>query len=309
MQGWDISSQFSVFGSLIMDWNSRRATAVIQNALVEDRATRDATSYACIGANQLAAATLLVKQECILAGVGCISRILDVYATLDGAVVSHYDVISHPEIFDGVRMHPGQTAAVIRHNARVILSCERVILNFIQRMSGIATLTRKFVDAIDGTKATILDTRKTAPGLRALDKYAVRCGGGQNHRLDLSDGILVKNNHISLAGGIARALANLHQNRRGNQPIEVEVRSLRELEDALEHGAEAILLDNMSVDDVRKAVERCTKFERRIPLECSGGIKLENVRAYAETGVDYISVGALTHSPVAIDMSLRIAPA
>jgi nicotinate-nucleotide pyrophosphorylase (carboxylating) len=292
-----------------MDWNSRRTTAIIQNALLEDRATRDATSYACIGANQLATATLLVKQQCILAGIGCINRILDVYAALDGAVISHYDVISHPEIFDGVRMHPGQTAAVIRHNARVILSCERVILNFMQRMSGIATLTRKFVDAVEGTKTHILDTRKTVPGLRVIDKYAVRCGGGQNHRLDLSDGILVKNNHIELAGGITRALDNLHQNRRGTQPIEVEVRSLKELEEALQHGAEAILLDNMPVEDVRKAVERCAKFERRIPLEASGGINLQNVRSYAETGVDYISVGALTHSPTAVDMSLRISPA
>jgi nicotinate-nucleotide pyrophosphorylase (carboxylating) len=292
-----------------MDWNSRRTTAIIQNALLEDRATRDATSYACIGANQLATATLLVKQECILAGIGCINRILDVYAALDGAVISHYDVISHPEIFDGVRMHSGQTAAVIRHNARVILSCERVILNFMQRMSGIATLTRKFVDAVEGTKTHILDTRKTVPGLRVIDKYAVRCGGGQNHRLDLSDGILVKNNHIELAGGITRALDNLHQNRRGTQPIEVEVRSLKELEEALQHGAEAILLDNMPVEDVRKAVERCAKFERRIPLEASGGINLQNVRSYAETGVDYISVGALTHSPTAVDMSLRISPA
>src|SRR6185312_7718132 len=163
----------------------------------------------------------------------------------------HYEVISHPEIFDGVRMHPGQTAAVIRHNARVILSCERVILNFMQRMSGIATMTRRFVDAVEGTKTHILDTRKTIPGLRVIDKYAVRCGGGQNHRLDLSDGILVKNNHIALAGGVITALQNALHNRRGTQPIEVEVRGLKELEDALQHGAEAILLDNMSVDDVR----------------------------------------------------------
>jgi nicotinate-nucleotide pyrophosphorylase (carboxylating) len=292
-----------------MEWNTRRTTAIIQNALLEDRATRDATSYACIGANQLASASLLIKQDCVLSGIGLINRILDVYAALDGAVISHYDVISHPEIFDGVRMHSGQTAAVVRHNARVILSCERVILNFMQRMSGIATVTRKFVDEIEGTKARILDTRKTVPGLRVLDKYAVRCGGGQNHRLDLSDGILVKNNHIALAGGITRALANLHQNRRGNQPIEVEVRNLKELEEALKHGAEAILLDNMSVEDVTKAVERCTKFERRIPLEASGGINLQNVRSYAKTGVDYISVGALTHSATAVDMSLRISPA
>src|SRR5229473_328776 len=224
-----------------MDWNSRRITAMLENTLLEDRATSDATSYACIEANQRAAATIITKQDCILAGLGCVPRILDVYAALDGAVISHYEVTSHPEIFDGVRLHRGQTIGVIRHNARVILSCERVILNFLQRLSGIATLTRKFVDAVSGTKTRILDTRKTVPGLRMLDKYAVRCGGGQNHRLDLSDGVLIKHNHIALAGGIAPALERAHRNRRGSQPIEVEVRSLDELEQALEHGAETVL--------------------------------------------------------------------
>jgi len=130
-----------------MDWNSRRITAIIENALNEDRATRDATSYACIDPNQRASATIIAKQECILAGLGCVPRILDVYAVLDGAVTSHYEVTSHPSIFDGIRVNPGQQIAVIRHNARVILSCERVILNFLQRMAGIATTTRKFVDA------------------------------------------------------------------------------------------------------------------------------------------------------------------
>src|SRR3954470_6067652 len=187
---------------IYMDFNSRRITSILENALLEDRATRDATSYACIDPNQRAAATILAKEDCILAGIGCLGRILDVYAVLDGAVTSHYEVTSHPEIFDGVRLHNRQTIAVVSHNARVILSCERVILNFLQRLSGIATLTRKFVDAVSGTRAHILDTRKTAPGLRMLDKYAVRCGGGQNHRLDLSDGVLIKGNHIALAGGI-----------------------------------------------------------------------------------------------------------
>src|ERR1044071_1904395 len=200
-----------------MDWNSRRITAVIENALLEDRAPRDATSYACIDPNQRAAATILAKEDCILAGIGCVARILDVYATLDGAVTSHYEVTTHPEIFDGVRLHKGQSIAVIRHNARVLLSCERVILNLMQRMSGIATLTRQFVEAVSGTKTKILDTRKTIPGLRAIDKYAVRCGGGQNHRLDLSDGILIKNNHIALAAGIIPALERAHQNRQGNE--------------------------------------------------------------------------------------------
>ncbi len=297
-----------------MDWNSRRLTAILENALLEDRATRDATSYACIDPNQRASATIVAKQDCILAGIGCVARILDVYAALDGAVTAHYEVTTHPEIFDGVRLHKGQSVAVVRHNARVVLSCERVILNFLQRMSGIATLTRKFVEAVAGTHARILDTRKTAPGLRVIDKYAVRCGGGQNHRLDLSDGVLIKNNHIALAAGIAPALERAHRNRRGSQPIEVEVRSLDELELAAANGAEAILLDNMSPEDVKRAVERCSQADlqkdgRRIPLECSGGIRLENVRAYAETGVDFISIGYLTHSPQAADMSMRVVTA
>jgi nicotinate-nucleotide pyrophosphorylase (carboxylating) len=292
-----------------MDWNSRRITAILENALLEDRATSDATSYACIDPNQRAAATILAKEDCILAGIGCVGRILDVYAMIDGAVTSHYEVTTHPEIFDGVRLHKRQSVAVIRHNARVVLSCERVILNFLQRMSGIATLTRKFVEAVHGTKARILDTRKTAPGLRVIDKYAVRCGGGQNHRLDLSDGVLVKNNHIALAGGVVPAVERALHNRRGAQPVEVEVRTLEELEQVLANGGEALLLDNMSPETVAKAVEFCSRLERRIPLECSGGISLENVRSYAETGVDFISVGLLTHSPRAVDMSMRVVPA
>lgn len=289
-----------------MDWNSRRITAVLENALLEDRATRDATSYACVDPNQKAAATVLAKEDAVLAGLGVIPAIFDVFAALDGAVVSHHEVTSHPEIFDGVRVHSGQTIAVIRHNARVILSCERVILNFLQRMSGIATLTRHFVEAVSGTKARILDTRKTAPGLRTIDKYGVRCGGGQNHRLDLSDGVLIKHNHIALAGGIVPALERAHHNRRGSQPIEIEVHTLEEMKLAISHGAEALLLDNMSVEGVREAVAYCSGLEKRIPVECSGGIKLENVRAYAETGVNFISVGALTTSAHAVDMSLRV---
>src|SRR5258708_9816209 len=146
-----------------MDFNSRRITAILENALLEDRATRDATSYACIDPGQRATGTVLAKQECILAGIGAIARILDVYAALDGAVVSHYEVISHPEIFDGVRLHTGQQVAGIRHNARVILSCERVILNLFQRLSGSATLTRKLVHATAATKARIPHTPTTAP--------------------------------------------------------------------------------------------------------------------------------------------------
>jgi nicotinate-nucleotide pyrophosphorylase (carboxylating) len=292
-----------------VDWTSRRVTAILQNALQEDRATSDATTYACIDVNQRASATILAKQDCVLAGLGCVTRILEIFAGLDGAVKSHPEVISHPEIFDGARLHRGQSIAVIFDNARVLLSCERVILNVLQRLTGIATLTRKYVDSVAGTGATILDTRKTAPGLRILDKLAVRCGGGTNHRLDLSDGVLIKNNHIALAGGVVPALRRALQNRRGTQLIEIEVRSLEELDAVLQHGAEAVLLDNMSPEQVRQAVEIVSKLDRRIPLEASGGITLENVRAYAETGVNFISVGALTHSVQAVDLSMRILPA
>src|SRR6266566_55622 len=292
-----------------MDWHSRRLSAILEHALLEDKATSDATSRACIELHQRATATILAKQDCILAGVGAIARILEIYEQLDQHAIGHPEVISHGEIFDGVRLHKGQAIAVVRHNARALLSCERVILNVLQRLSGIATVTRKYVEAIQGTKTRILDTRKTVPGLRVLDKYAVRCGGGQNHRLDLSDGVLIKNNHIALAGGLAPALERAHRNRRGSQLIEIEVRSPAELKQALEKGAEAVLLDNMTVDDVKQAVQLCLQLAKRIPVECSGGITLENVRAYAETGVDFISVGALTHSVTAVDLSLRIVPA
>ena len=292
-----------------MDWTSRRVTAILEAALQEDRATSDATSYACIDVNQRAAATILAKQDCVLAGLGCIHHVLEIFAKLDGTVTSHPDVTCNPEVFDGVRLRKGQPAAVIVHNARVVLSCERVILNILQRMSGIATLTRKYVDAIAGTGATILDTRKTAPGLRVLDKWAVRCGGGTNHRLDLSDGVLIKNNHITLAGGVVAALQHALRNRRGSQVIEIEVRSLEELELVLANGAEALLLDNMTTEQVRAAVELVSQSGRRIPLEASGGITLDNVRAYAEAGVNFISVGALTHSVAAVDLSMRIAAA
>jgi nicotinate-nucleotide pyrophosphorylase (carboxylating) len=281
----------------------------LENALKEDCSTQDATSQACIDPAQRASATIISKQDCVLSGLGCIPRILEIYAQLDGKVTSHSDVRSHPEIFDGVRLRSGHSIAVIRHNARVILACERLILNIMQRMSGIATSTRQYVDAVAGTRVTILDTRKTAPGLRLLDKWAVRCGGGTNHRLDLSDGVLIKNNHIALAGGAVPALERALQNRRSGLPVEIEVRSLEEFDQALGHGAEAILLDNMTPEQVREAVERVAKLDRKVPLEASGGINLSNIRSYAETGVDFISVGALTHSVPAVDLSMRMQPA
>jgi nicotinate-nucleotide pyrophosphorylase (carboxylating) len=242
----------------------------------------------------------------VLAGVGCIPRFLDIFARLDTRNSGRYEVVSHPEIFDGVRLRKGQAIAVIRHNARVILACERVMLNLMQRMSGIATLTRSYVDAVADTGVRILDTRKTIPGLRILDKYAVRCGGGENHRLDLSDGILIKNNHISLGGGIEKVLTHAKERRKPGQTIDIEVRNQEELALALDFGAESLLLDNMTPAEVKKSVGMVQDRGLDIPIEASGGITLENVHKYALAGPDYISVGALTHSAPAVDLSMRI---
>jgi nicotinate-nucleotide pyrophosphorylase (carboxylating) len=291
-----------------MDWKSHRIEAVLEQALMEDQAVSDATTTVTIDPNLRATASIIARQDMIVAGLGAVPRFLEIFARLDPRPAAHtrYEVVSHPEIFDGVRVHKGQILAVIRHNARVLLSCERVILNLVQHLSGIATLTRQYVDAIQGTKARILDTRKTVPGLRALEKYAVLCGGGTNHRLDLASGILIKNNHISLGGGLRTALKNALEKRQPGNRVQVEVRTQSELEEALENGAEAILLDNMTPVQVKTAVERIRKEDRWIPIEASGGIVLDNVRAYAEAGPDFISVGALTHSAKAADISMSI---
>lgn len=289
-----------------MDWKSKKIEAILEQALVEDKATSDVTTAITIDPSLRASATVLAKQDCVISGLGCIPRFLDIYARLDKRNSGRYEVISHPEMFDGVRVKKGQAIAVIRHNARVILACERVILNLLQRMSGIATLTREYVDAIAGTRAKVLDTRKTVPGLRVLDKYAVRCGGAENHRLDLSDGILIKNNHISLGGGIEKVLARAHQLRSPGQTIDIEVRTFDELRTALDNGAESLLLDNMSPAEIRKALVIIAERDLSIPTEASGGIQLENIRKYALAGVNYISVGALTHSATAVDLSMRI---
>ncbi len=289
-----------------MEWKSRRVEAILEQALAEDKATSDVTTAVTIEPSLRASATIIAKEECVLSGLGCIPRFLDIFARLDGKSSGRYEVISHPEIFDGVRVRKGQAVAVIRHNARVILACERVILNLMQRMSGIATLTRRYVDEIKGTGVKVLDTRKTIPGLRILDKYAVRCGGGENHRLDLSDGILIKNNHITLGGGIVKVLERAKERRKPGQTIDIEVRNPTELELALDHGAESLLLDNMTPAEVKKSVEFVRERGLKIPIEASGGITLENIRKYALAGPDYISVGALTHSAPAVNLSMRI---
>ncbi len=291
-----------------MDWKSHRIDALLEQALLEDQAVSDATTNITIDPNLRASASIIARQEMVVAGLGAVPRFMEIFARLDPRPAAHtrFDVVSHPEIFDGVRVHKGQVLAVIRHNARVLLSCERVVLNLMQHLSGIATLTRQYVDAIQGTKAHVLDTRKTVPGLRALEKYAVLCGGGTNHRLDLSSGILIKNNHISLGGGLRTALMNALEKRKPGNRVQVEVRTQKELEEALECGAEAILLDNMTPAHVKVAVERIRKEDRWIPIEASGGIVLDDIRAYAEAGADFISVGALTHSANAADISMSI---
>jgi len=301
-----------------MDWKSHRIDALLEQALVEDRAVFDSTTNLTIDPELRASASIIARQEMVVSGLGAVQHFFEVYARLDPRppAQTRFEVVSHPEIFDGVRVHSGQVLAIVRHNARALLSCERVILNLLQHLSGIATLTRQYADAIQGTHARVLDTRKTIPGLRILEKYAVQCGGGTNHRIDLASGILIKNNHIALGGGIPTVLKRAIEQRKRGQRVQVEVRTMDELEDALNHGAEAILLDNMTVEEVRRSLKRIRKETegqppaeeggRWIPVEASGGIVLENIRAYAETGVDFISVGALTHSAKAANISMTI---
>ena len=291
-----------------MDWKSKRVRAIIESALAEDKAANDVTTALTIPPRLRATGTILAKQACIVSGLGCIPIFFEAFAKMSATPPGRFEVVSHPEIFDGVRVKKGQALAVIRHNAAAILSCERVILNLMQRMSGIATLTDEYVKAVaaKGIKTKILDTRKTIPGLRVLDKYAVVCGGGVNHRLNLQDGILIKNNHISLGGGLPTALAAALKGRKTGQMVQVEVRSQAELDEAIAGGAESILLDNMTPAGVKKAVKQIRKTLPHIPIEASGNMNLKTVRAYALAGADLISVGALTHSAVAVDLSMRI---
>ena len=289
-----------------MDWKSRRVEATLEQALVEDRVTNDITTAMTIEPGLRASGTVFARQDCVISGLGCIPRFLEIYIRLDKRNPSRFEVINHPEMFDGVRVKKGQAVAVIRSNARAILACERVILNLMQRMSGISTATRQYVDAIAGTKAKILDTRKTVPGLRLLDKYAVRCGGGESHRFDLSDGILIKSNHIALGGGIPKVVARAFAARTPGQVVTCEVRNLAELDQALTAGVESLLLDDMTPAETKKAVGIVRSRGLAIELEASGGITLENIRKYALAGVDHISVGALTQSAVAVELSMRV---
>jgi nicotinate-nucleotide pyrophosphorylase (carboxylating) len=294
-----------------MDWKSRRITTLLEAALLEDKAANDITTALTVDPGLRASATIVAKQPCVIAGIGCISAFLSLFGKMKPS--GRFEVVSHPEIFDGVRVRKGQAIAVIRANAASILSTERVILNLMQRMSGIATLTSEYVQAVAKAKSKtkistkILDTRKTIPGLRVLDKYAVCCGGGLNHRLDLQDGILIKNNHIALGGGLPAVLERALAGRKAGQIVQVEVRTPAELEQAIAGKAESILLDNMTPKEVKKALTLIRAKLPRATVEASGNMTLKTVAAYAKTGVDFISVGALTHSATAVDLSMKIA--
>lgn len=293
-----------------MDWKSRKIAAVMEAALAEDKATSDVTTALTIDPAQRASATVLVREDCVICGLGAICAVFDAFSAMQvragGKSGGRYEVISHPEIFDGVRVRKGQTVAVIRHSAATILSCERVILNLMQRMSGIASLTNDFVRLTRGTNAKILDTRKTVPGMRLLDKYAVSSGGGANHRLDLQDGIMLKQSHLQLAGGIVAAIDRAVKGRKSGQKIEVEVTNAADVEAAVKAGADVLLLVGMSPAQVAETVEAVRAEAPKVLLEVAEHLSLDNAREYAETGVDYLSVGALTRSSVAVDLSMRI---
>jgi nicotinate-nucleotide pyrophosphorylase (carboxylating) len=267
---------------------------IIRRALREDIGDGDVTTRCTVPARALLTGRFIAKEAGIVAGLE-VARLT--FAMLDESVGFT------PHLADGDRVAVGQVIATIGGPGRALLGGERVALNFLQRMSGIASLACSFVTAVQGTRAVILDTRKTAPGLRLLDKWAVRLGGAQNHRSGLYDMVLIKDNHIAAVGGITQAVKRVRARDRRRRAIEVEVKNLAELQEALELAVDRIMLDNMNLDQMREAA-RLTNG--RVPLEASGNVTLENVAAVATAGVDYISVGALTHSVRALDISLEL---
>lgn len=267
---------------------------LIRTSLAEDIGSGDATTAAVLGGEERGSARVVAKSELVVAGI-------DLFRRVFLAVDSRIQVT--PLCEDGQQLQRGAVAAEAAGPLAGILIAERVALNFLQRMCGIATATRQYVEAVAGTGAKILDTRKTAPGLRLLDKYAVRVGGGVNHRFGLSNAVLIKDNHIEAAGGITEAVARVRRNASHTLKIEVEVKNLRELNEALEAKVDIVMLDNMAVEEMREAV---LHVKGRVPLEASGNVTLANVRQVAETGVNFISVGALTHSVKAADLSLLV---
>ena len=266
---------------------------MLQHAIAEDLGYGDITTSLLIPQENESRALYVAKANFVLAGVPFAKEVFNI---LDPTVkfVAYFA--------EGSKVRKGDVLGEVSGKTRVLLAGERVSLNILQRLSGVSTLTSLFVDAVMGTGAKILDSRKTTPGLRFMEKYAVRMGGGVNHRFGLFDGILIKDNHIEAVGSITKAIS-LAKTGHHLAKIEVEVENLNDLHEAIEAGADIIMLDNMSVNDMKKAVEI---VQKRIPLEASGNVSLANVREIAETGVDMISIGALTHSVVAADISLKI---
>jgi len=281
----------------IGDVNKRFRPALdrlIHRALEEDAGTGDVTTRACLSGRERGLAEVTAKEEMVVAGLAVFHR---VFTLVDS------DLEHRARVTEGERAAPGQVVSAIRGNASSILLAERTALNVFQRMCGIATETRRYVERVRGTGARVLDTRKTVPGFRELDKYAVQVGGATNHRVSLSGGVLIKDNHIRTAGGITKAVRRCAEQLSHVFRIEVETRTLEEVREALEAGAPIIMLDNMPPAMMREAV---ALVNGRALLEASGGIGLDNVRDVAETGVDFISVGALTHSVKAADISLNL---
>jgi nicotinate-nucleotide pyrophosphorylase (carboxylating) len=267
---------------------------IIRSALAEDIGDGDVTTLNTIPAAALVEGEFLAKEPGVVAGLGVVH---EVFRQLDPRV-EITDLVA-----DGDCVSAGQVIATVRGPGRAVLMGERVALNFLQRMSGIATMTRRFVDAVEDTGAVMLDTRKTVPGLRVLDKWAVRLGGGQNHRFGLYDMAMIKDNHIAAVGGLAEAVQRVRAGDARQRPIEVEVTSLDQLQEALALPVDRILLDNMTLEQMHAAVQMAAG---RIPLEASGNVTLDTVGAIAATGVDFISSGALTHSVKALDISLDL---
>jgi nicotinate-nucleotide pyrophosphorylase (carboxylating) len=275
---------------------------VVNAALDEDLGRGDITSRAVVRPGLKARGSFIAKQDFILAGL----EVAD-------AVFTSFDPYIQIEstVGDGEEIKAGKAFARTSGDAQILLAGERVALNFLQRLSGIATLTRAYVDAVVDTGTRIVDTRKTTPGLRVIEKYAVSVGGGYNHRLGLDDGVLIKDNHLAMAGSIAEAIRRAREAAGHLHKIEVEVATLDQVREALEAKADVLLLDNMEPATVKQALELVQRYEpdeRRTLTEASGGINLGNVRAYAEAGVDMISIGALTHSAPAVDISFKIKP-
>ena len=268
-------------------------TKLIEQALAEDIGPGDVTTEATIPADSVSTARMLAKQDLVLAGLEIVR---EVFRRLDSSLSFQ------PLAKDGDRIRAGAEIARLTGNTRSLLKGERVALNLVQHMSGIATLTAKFMEKLAGTRAAMLDTRKTLPGLRELEKYAVRMGGGTNHRMGLYDMVLIKDNHIKAAGSITRAVQSAKRTPKGMR-IEVETANLDDVREALAAGADIIMLDNMTADTMREAVRL---VNGRALVEASGNVTLETVRAIAETGVDLISSGSLTHSAPAADISMKI---